>query len=328
MARKLRVEYPGAIYHVMNRGDHREPIFREDQDRCCFLDTLAEACRKTAWQIHAYCLMGNHFHLVVETPQGNLVAGMKWFLGVYTSRFNRRHKLFGHLFSGRYKSLIVDGSGSGYLKTVCDYVHLNPARAGLVPLDAALASYQWSSLAHYLQPLGRRPVWLRVDRLLGEWRIPQDSEAGRKEFAKGMELRRASDGDEEFKPVERGWCLGSEEFRQELLMQISERPVNWHYGEELVESAEAKAERLLAQELGRIGWSEVDLAARRKGDRTKLSLAEKLRCETTMPLEWIARRLGMGTRGHLTHLLYHSERSPGVEELQSQLWQKDDNTID
>ncbi len=132
MARKLRVEYPGAIYHLMNRGDRREPLFKDDEDRQRFLGTLGEACVKTGWQVHAYCLMSNHFHLVIETPQANLVRGMKWLLGVYTSRFNRRHKLFGHLFSGRYKSLIVDGSGSGYLKTVCDYVHLNPVRAKLI----------------------------------------------------------------------------------------------------------------------------------------------------------------------------------------------------
>ena len=122
MARKVRVEYPGAIYHVMNRGDRREPIFRDDEDRQRFLVTLGEACAKTGWQVHALCLMANHFHLVVETPQANLVAGMKWFLGTYTGRFNRRHKVFGHLFSGRYKALIVDGSGNGYLRTVCDYV--------------------------------------------------------------------------------------------------------------------------------------------------------------------------------------------------------------
>src|ERR1700690_532883 len=90
MARKLRLEYPGAIYHVMNRGDRREPIFQDDKDRRLFLETLGEACAKADWQGHAYCLMGNHFHLVLETPQGNLVAGMKWFLGTYTSRFNRR----------------------------------------------------------------------------------------------------------------------------------------------------------------------------------------------------------------------------------------------
>jgi REP element-mobilizing transposase RayT len=116
MARKLRVEYPGAIYHVMNRGDRREPIFKDDQDYRLFLDTMSVACARTGWQVHAYVLMRNHFHLVLETPGANLVAGMKWLLGTYTSRFNRRHKLFGHLFSGRYKALIVDGSGDGYLK--------------------------------------------------------------------------------------------------------------------------------------------------------------------------------------------------------------------
>jgi REP element-mobilizing transposase RayT len=96
MGRKLRVQYPGAIYHVMNRGDRREPIYHDDLDRQRFLATLAEACAKTGWQVHAWGLMGNHFHRVVETPKANLVLGMKWFLGTYTGRFNRRHKLFGH----------------------------------------------------------------------------------------------------------------------------------------------------------------------------------------------------------------------------------------
>ena len=125
VARKLRVQYlgaTGAIYHLMNRGDRREPIFKDDADRARFLETLGQCCTKTEWQVHAWCLMNNHFHLVIETPKANLVAGMKWFLGTYTARFNRRHKLFGHLFSGRYKALLVEGSGNGYLKTVCDYV--------------------------------------------------------------------------------------------------------------------------------------------------------------------------------------------------------------
>ena len=110
MPRQLRIQYEGAIYHLMNRGDRREPIFKDDADRKRFLETLGEACAKTEWQVHAYCLMGKHFHLVVETPQGNLVAGMKWFLGTSTSRFNWRHKLFGHLLSGRYKALGVMAS--------------------------------------------------------------------------------------------------------------------------------------------------------------------------------------------------------------------------
>src|SRR6516225_4286560 len=159
MPRKLRIQYPGAIYHVMNRGDQREPIFKDDADRHAFLATLGEACQKTDWQIHAYCLMCNHFHMVVETPQPNLVFGMKWFLGVYTKRFNIRHKLCGHLFAGRYKALIVDGSGNGYLRTVCDYVHLNPVRAKLIAPESPLESFVWSSYPGYLKPATHRHSW-------------------------------------------------------------------------------------------------------------------------------------------------------------------------
>jgi REP element-mobilizing transposase RayT len=118
MPRKLRVEFPGAIYHVMSRGDRGEDIFRDDVDRQDFLKTLAETCQKTGFEVHAYCLMGNHFHLVVETPEANLVAGMRWLLSTYTIRLNHRHKLLGHVFSGRYKALLVEGGGQGYLDGV------------------------------------------------------------------------------------------------------------------------------------------------------------------------------------------------------------------
>ncbi len=126
MPRQLRIEYEGAIYHVMNRGDQGEAIFIDDDDRRKFLTTLGETCAKASWQVHAYCLMNNHFHLVLETPKPTLVDGMRWLLSVYTQRFNKRHKKRGHLFAGRYKSLIVDGSGNHYFRTVCDYVHRNP----------------------------------------------------------------------------------------------------------------------------------------------------------------------------------------------------------
>jgi REP element-mobilizing transposase RayT len=303
MARKLRIQYPGAIYHVMSRGDRQEPIFKDDQDRRRFLETLAEACEKTAWQVHAYCLMRNHFHLVVETPQPNLVAGMKWFLGTCTSRYNRRHKEFGHLFSGRYKALIVDGSGEGYLKTVCDYVHLNPARAKLLKPEEPLSAFVWSSYPQYLGAPSRRAVWLRVDRLLGEWGIPKDSVAGRRVFGERMEWRRGEKGGREFRPVERGWCLGGEGFRQELLAQVSTRPGPSHFGEAVQEAQEARAERLVAEGLKRLGWGDADLGGRRKGEARKVELARELRSHTTMPLGWIAERLSMGSRGYVAWLL-------------------------
>ena len=149
MPRQLRIDYPGAIHHVMSRGDRRENIYLDDVDRQDFLKTLAEACQKTDWRVHAYCLMRNHFHLVVETPNANLVDGMHWLLSTYTIRLNRRHETPGHVFSGRYKALVVDGGGAGYLKTVCDYVHLNPVRARLLGTQDRLVSYPWSSLVWY-----------------------------------------------------------------------------------------------------------------------------------------------------------------------------------
>lgn len=303
MARKLRVEYPGAIYHLLNRGDRREPIFQDDLDRRRFLDTLGEACAKTDWQVHEYCLMGNHFHLVVETPDANLVAGMKWFLGTYTSRFNRRHKLFGHLFSGRYKSLIVDGSGKGYLRTVCHYVHLNPARANLIGPEAPLRAYRWSSLVEYLQPPARRPAWLRVDRLLGELGIPKDSVAGRGQFERLTEERRRGNDPAEWKGLRRGWCLGEEPFRAELLEQMTDRMGVNHGGRERKESAAAKAERILSEELSRRSWSVEELSRRRKSDTVKIQMARRLRTETTMSWGWIAMRLAMGTAGYAANCL-------------------------
>ena len=309
MPRKLRVEYPGAIYHVMNRGDRREPIFKDKRDRETFLATLGGACAKTGWQVHAYCLMPNHFHLVVETPQANLVAGMKWLLGVYTSRFNRRHKGFGHVFSGRYKSLIVDGSGNGYLKTVCDYVHLNPARAGLVKSRQLLTAFVWSSWPYYLKPPSKRPGWLRVDRLLGEYCLPKDSPAGRRRLAEALEARRKAEDASAYKLIRRGWFMGDQALKEELLKAVSSVAGAEHYGAELRESAEEKAERLIAGELARKGWQERDLAWRPKGDAFKVGLAAQLRAQTTMTVAWIAQRLHMGTRGHLTHLLYWRKRT-------------------
>src|SRR5215471_1897251 len=306
MARKLRVEYEGALYHVMNRGDHREAICLDDEDRQSFIATLGEACAKTGWQVHALCLMGNHFHLVVETPHANLVAGMKWLLGTYTGRFNRRHKFFGHLFSGRYKALIVDGSGTGYLKTVCDYVHLNPVRAKLLKVEQPLRAYAWSSLPQYLKRPRQRWPWLRVDRLLGEYHIPQDSTAGRRYLERQVEQRRAAESGTDYRRLRRGWCLGDAVFRKELVGQIAERKGAEHYGEERRESEAEKAEGIIAVGLRKARWTTAELKRRRKGHPVKLRLARQLRAETTLTVAQIAERLNMGTRGYVVQLLWRA----------------------
>jgi REP element-mobilizing transposase RayT len=309
MARKLRVEYPGAIYHVMNRGDRREPIIKDDTDRERFLQTLGEACVRSGWQVHAYCLMPNHFHLVVETPQPTLVAGMKWFLGTYTGRFNRRHKSFGHLFSGRYKSLIVDGSGSGYLRTVCDYVHLNPSRARLLKPEQSLREYRWSSWPEYLKKPGKRPVWLRVGRYLGEMGIPKDSAAGRSELERLVEARRGAEQSATYKGIRRGWFFGEKTLKRELLGQMTERFGVEHYGEERQESQTEKAERVIGQELERRRWTEEMLQERKKGDIEKVKIAMRLRTQTLVTVAWIAKRLRMGSVANVNTLLYHFRRN-------------------
>jgi len=307
MPRPLRIEYPGAIYHVMNRGNQRQNIFRNDKDREMFLDTLGEACAKTGWQAHAYCLMRNHFHIVIETPQANLVAGMKWFLGVYTKRFNIRHKTCGHLFAGRYKALVVDGSGNGYLETVCDYVHLNPIRARLIRAGAGLESFAWSSYPEYLKvPKGRR-AWLRVERLLGAKGIKKDSVAGREQFALRMAIRCRQERSTNYDDLRRAWLLGSEEFRQELLAAMEECAGPNHYGSERQESGEQKAERLVRQGLAELGWAERELRYRAKGDPGKVKLARILRQQTIMTLAWIAHRLQMGSWTYVSNLLRKKE---------------------
>jgi REP element-mobilizing transposase RayT len=312
MPRRLRIEYPGAIYHVINRGDRREDIFRDDQDRVRFLETLQEACGKTQWRVLAYCLMRNHFHLVIETPSANLVAGMKWLLGVYTKRFNIRHKWCGHLFAGRYKALLIEGC-EGYLRTVCNYVHLNPVRAKLLDPDNTLETYTWSSYGLYLKPIHQRPPWLYVQRLFGEMGISNDTASERRHFGRAMEAQRNDESPADYEAVRRGWILGSEEFRQEMLEAEADNAGEHHYGSDRFETGQEKARRIIAQELKRMGWKEKELDLKRKGDPEKVKLARRIRAETTMTLRWVAENLRMGSWGYVSNLL-NERKSANIED--------------
>ncbi len=140
MARPLRIEYPGDLYHLTARGDGQEDIFQDDTDRLEFLSVLAAAVERFGWRLYAYCLMDNHYHLMVETPRANLSLGMRQLNGVYTQRFNRRHKRVGHVFQGRFKAIVVDKQT--YLLELSRYVVLNPVRARMVRDPAR---YRWSS---------------------------------------------------------------------------------------------------------------------------------------------------------------------------------------
>ncbi len=163
MARPIRLEFAGAIYHVTSRGVEQFPVFLDDADRVQFLAVLGEVVVRFGWICHAYCLMNNHYHLLIETPEGNLARGMRQLNGVYTQRFNRRYGCGGHLFQGRYKAIVVERER--YLLELCRYVVLNPLRAKAVK---NAARYPWSS---YRATLGEVavPSWLHTGWILSQF---------------------------------------------------------------------------------------------------------------------------------------------------------------
>lgn len=175
MTRQLRLEFPGAIYHVTSRGNAQSPIFLNDENREVFLNCLGEVVARFGWLCHAYCLMDNHYHLLIETPEGNLSAGMRQLNGVYTQRFNRHHARVGHLFQGRFKAIVVDRDS--YLLELCRYIVLNPIRACMVE---EIERYSWSS---YLATMGLAvcPIWLETDWVLGQF--AQTPAAARRRYA-------------------------------------------------------------------------------------------------------------------------------------------------
>lgn len=179
MARPLRIEYPGAVYHITSRGNARSEIFFDDEDRRSFLKVLDFVVERFEWICHAYCLMSNHYHLLIETPGANLSRGMRQLNGIFTQRFNKRYDRSGHLFQGRYKAILVDKDE--YLLEVARYLMLNPVRAGIAKRPE---EYLWSS---YRAIMGRekKPGFLTIDELLG--RMASNLEDGQKRFKEFIE---------------------------------------------------------------------------------------------------------------------------------------------
>jgi len=163
MARPIRIEYAGAFYHVTSRGDRREDIYVDDDDRIIWLEVFAKVCSRFNWRCHAWCLMDNHYHIVVETIEGNLSQGMRQLNGVFTQKSNRRHNRVGHVFQGRYKAILVQKDA--YLLELTRYVVLNPIRAGMV---SDMRDWKWSS---YLAVVGDVSAadWMEIDWILNHF---------------------------------------------------------------------------------------------------------------------------------------------------------------
>lgn len=318
MARGIRVEYPGAFYHVMARGNRRERIFRDERDRRFFCETLAEACGQTGWKVHAWVLMGNHYHLMLETPEGNLVAGMKWLQNTYTRRFNSRHRLWGRLFGDRYKAVLCEGGSGYYYCSLMDYIHLNPVRVGLVRMadGQSVRDYPWSSVAAgYALAAAKRARWLAAAEGLAMAQC-RDTAAGRRRFVAHLDERAREEGrrcagviapekDRRRSHLRHGWYWGSQAFAEGVLKlagkAVSSRR-NRTYRSAAVARAhdQREAERLLKEGLAAAGLEENALGDLPGSDVRKTALASLLLERTVARQSWIAERLAMRSAANVS----------------------------
>ena len=317
MPRALRYQYPGAVYHLMARGDGGKAVFETDEDRKGFLFRLGKICESHGWRVHAWVLMSNHFHLLVETPEANLVTGMKLLLGTFSQGWNRRRMRRGHVFQGRYKSIPVNASDSDpyYFKIVADYIHLNPARAGLIGgKKGKLLGYRWSSLPSHAR--GNGPDWLDTGRLLRAFELAGDGR-GRRAYVAWLEARAAREGgkidEKAMKALRRGWYLGEATFGDRLLDMIRKPSAKKSRAIESPKAhGEAEAGRLAGEALAKLGLpvDPKELAKLRKGDGRKVLVACLLRQRTTAGNPWIAKRLAMGHSGSVSRLVVAAAKHP------------------
>ncbi|MGB8356420.1 MAG: transposase [Chthoniobacteraceae bacterium] len=254
MARLPRVEFEGAIYHVTARGNERQLIYRSDADRRIFLDTLEKMRERFGVILHCYCLMPNHFHLVMETPAGNLSRAMGWLQTTYTIRFNRKYRRSGHLFQGRYKAHLVEADNYGM--ELVRYIHLNPVRpkkkSDPVPVERweSLEAYEWSSHGHYLGK-GRQAKPEVTTEWLGFWH--GELGAARREYRKFIKSAFGREVETPWTALKGGLVLGSEK-----LLEKAKGLIKGKEGKENVKWARKTSSKEARRRIGRLVTDEED----------------------------------------------------------------------
>ena len=298
MSRPLRLEYSGACYHVINRGNYRRRIFEHKGAAAAFERTLDEAAVRFIWRIHAYVIMGNHFHLALELTEPNLSDGMKWLQGTWVRRFNQYRDWSGRPFQGRYKGILVEPGQ--VLAQVCHYIHLNPVRAGLVEPEN-VGNYRWTSLHWYGKR--NRPGWLLETTILQESGGLRDSQAGWEKYREYLQFLATDDQHKRelaADKLSRGWVLGSSEFKEAKRTEARERVASFDKKrfegldrDEIRIEREAYWEDMLRQMAGCAG---IDLESLplRKTDPQKSFLAAAMKTYTSVANGWLAQRLEMG----------------------------------
>ncbi len=308
MARRLRIQFPGARYHVINRGNLRHDIFATAGARRSFVGVAGEACEKFGWQVHAYIVMRNHFHLALETPGPNLVAGMHWLQSTFAVRLLRFHGQHGHVFQGRYKSPVIQDDA--HLARVCDYIHLNPVRAGVVAVER-LAQFASSSLSAWLG--GSAPKWLQPAIVLEAAGCANQSKPWLGYSAYLVEIAKGDANDDRMVrgAFSRDWAIGTAAWRKALARKHAHLALAPELSQaEVKELQSERWERALESALQESGRTTAELASAQKSAPWKRALARKLRDAVAPPYRWLAEKLCMGKPGSVR--AYVHAAGPGV----------------
>lgn len=293
MARRLRIQFEGALYHIINRGNFRHDVFGTAGAAKAFETTLGETAERHRWRVHAYVIMRNHYHLALETPDANLVEGMHWLQSTYASRFNRFRSVHGHLFQGRYQALVIEDTSA--LFRVANYIHLNPVRAKLLP-PSQVALFRWSSLPRFLR--NPQVKWLNGTEILSQLGLA-DNREGWGDYCRYLTAL-ADDPTEqnrqEFSRLSNGWAIGTAGWRQALAHVHAHRALDQGIArDELLEIKDSRWRNALQQALVAAGKTIVDIAHDAKGAHWKIRIAQLLRRQFGAPHRWIAAQLNMGT---------------------------------
>lgn len=305
----------------MCRGNRGASIFKEQADYALWIQTLGDACERSQLIVHAYCVMNTHYHLLLETPKGNLVEGMTWLQGTFTQRYNALHGEWGHLFQGRYKAKVID-QDPAYFRTAGVYILLNPVDAGLIDLrKRGLETHTWSSYPAQVGAPSKRPNWLQAQRLLNSLGIDTDGVAGRRAFAAKMKERGLSvqlkNMDEKdalaWKRMERGWVHGCHAFREEmvkLLEEGGEKKGPAPIADQRRDISQHAADQALRKGLKVLKLSRKTLVALKKQDERKLLLAGWLRAHFEVSAAWCAEQLHMGHASIITKAWHFYQDPP------------------
>ncbi len=312
MARRLRIQFPGAIYHVMNRGNYKSDIFADQGAAHAFVLTLEEAVERFGWRLGAYVVMRNHYHLAFQTPEPNLAAGMHWLQCTFATRFNRMRNERGHLFQGRYKAILLETNHDW--ARVVDYIHLNPVRAGIVATEHVL-QFRWSSLIRFVKNLEFKGLttvgWYNT---LGLGDEPSGwSDYGQHLSKKANQLE--DESREESASLTQGWAVGSDTWKAETVKRLLSESGESSQSEGLQlppEMLPQKWQLRLDQELRMASKTADDVDSSMKSAVWKIEIADRMQRELGASVTWLTSALKMGKPSSLRAYLWRKRNNQEI----------------